>query len=289
MSSESDLLACKVLPKQRVRVGRKAQLELTVNRPYLSSLHVQINAPNEKSTHCRVCDYSHNGTWLLPSGQVDLNEAVKLTKGELQEMTFGDTLLLVSPHHVHCRELMFMLERGTETGECILKQLSSSHHFSQKQGVKRGHHDSPPATKIAKLNSDDVSSPNANKEDTVTKILSASPTHLTTELESCPHCIKLLPIDDLPAHVDICPLAHPSVDQCPLCRGVYPVTELVTHVDTCSGESKTEKEVKLLKPYAELMSNGTIGLADHLTSADTEIDGAVKSKAVDENETTSEV
>lgn len=285
----SDLLACKLLPGQRVSLGRKANLELTVNRPYLSSLHCQVQVEkmtsDESGGYCKVCDHSHNGTWLLPAGRTDLSQVVRLTKGELKELACGDTLLLVSPQHVHCRELMFTLERGKGEGEYVLRQLSPSHHFSQTQGVKRRHCDeplvpTPAAVKMAKPNSHVGSS--ALTDCTVAKTPPTSPAHpdnVTTELENCPHCIQLFSIDDLPTHVDSCPLAHPSIDQCPLCGSVYPLTQLVTHVDTCSGDRKHEEEVPstrrnyTLEPYSEPASNG-IGSADHVIAVDTEVDGA---------------
>ncbi len=287
-----------------------------MNRPYLSSLHFQVNMSSHESGYrCRVLDHSYNGTWFLPAGSTELGEAVRLTKGERRDLTCGDTLLLVSPHHVHCEELMFTLEQGKREGECILRQLPSAHYLSQKQGIKRKRSDSSDSAtvKMTKLNAEVESSTPVGR--TVPKTPPTSPTHLdnlTVELESCPHCIQLFPVDGLPAHVDLCPLAHPSVDQCPLCGGVYPLTELVIHVDTCSGGSKCEEEVALsgrrysLEAYGEpTMSNVTVPVGDTevdgavplgdtevdgaVPAGDTEVDGAVRVKAMDNNKSTFEV
>ena len=77
----------------------------------------------------------------------------------------------------------------------------------------------------------------------------------TTELEHCPHCLELFPLDQLPSHSDLCPMPRPhkhtSLEQCPVCREMFPVLDLVTHVDSCCGGRKEEEDVEYSAPDPE--------------------------------------
>ncbi len=274
-SMSSPLLRYVLLPGQSVRIGRKVSLELSVNRPYLSSLHCQLDlrASPDGEYCCGVIDHSHNGTWWLPLG-VDLKNAVRLKKGERQKLVCGDTVLLLSPNHKHCSELRFLL--GSEDGEYVLRKLPPTDDLPRTQGTKRGDGgdctNSP--TKIPRLNNDDTCVRSSEEtygaiDEGISTATHTLPDIDTIELEHCPHCTELITVPDLPSHVDHCPLSHdPSLVQCPLCFRSYPTADLVSHVDTCCEGSNTgsAREYKL-DPYAEPTSSN---------ATDIEVDGTTK-------------
>ncbi len=272
----SPLLRCILLPGQSVRIGRKVSLELSVNRPYLSNLHCQLDlrvSPNG-GYGCGVIDHSHNGTWWLPLG-VDLKNAVRLKNRERQELVCGDIVLLLSPSHKHCCELRFQL--GSEAGEYVLSQLPPTDDPPRTQGTKRegGDDCTNSPTKIPRLTNDNTCVRSCVETCAVDEGISTD-THTRTpvpdidtiELEYCPHCTELISVPDLPSHVDLCRIPHPSLVKCPLCFKSYPTADLLSHVDTCCGGSNAGSAREYtLEPYAELTSYNAI---------DVEVDGTAK-------------
>ena len=190
-----DLINRTLRPGDSIRVGRKSLSEVTINRPYFSGVHCEIDvtfAPHDSSPNklsCGVCDRSSNGTWLVRLssngiGQSSLDEtevvrrnATRLKKGVREELTCGDCVLLLSPLHPDCRHFRFVLERGPHDQEFVFRQLPFSLHgagaahrgmdppssgrnlTTPTLGVKRGPdgRDTPPVTtKILRLDNKNI-------------------------------------------------------------------------------------------------------------------------------------